>query len=186
MSMPKKSKRATIRVHGSRRKRMKTERILNAGCGDDLEFGTDFIDNKPFSNKVIKVDMDKDAFPYKDNTFDVLYSAYVINYLKDLPHFLSESYRILKPGGKIILVTVDPSYAIFLNSMKFSNVSWSHPWKSYHLFSKDHIAFWLDDAGFRDITARYGYVKIRKPSLKNSAFRLGTRLLGYKHAVLNK
>ncbi len=163
---------------------MKKEKILNAGCGDDLEFGTDFIDSVPFNDKVIKVNMDNGVFPYKDNTFDVVYSAYVVNYLKHFDHFLSECHRVLKPGGKIIIVTADPSYAIFLNSFRSSNVSWSYPWKSYHLFTKDHIIFWLDDQGFRGVTARYGYPKIRKPSLKNTSFRLGTKLLGYKHSII--
>jgi ubiquinone/menaquinone biosynthesis C-methylase UbiE len=43
--------------------------------------------------------------PFNDKTFNLIYSVEVIEHLKNPYHFISECYRILKPGGKLIIST---------------------------------------------------------------------------------
>lgn len=45
---------------------------------------------------------------FKDNAFDKICSSLLISYLKDPLFFLKECYRMLKPGGEIIVSTLKP------------------------------------------------------------------------------
>lgn len=50
--------------------------------------------------------VEKDRFPYPDNTFDVVIFAEIIEHMLNDPcAVLREIHRVLKPGGKIILTT---------------------------------------------------------------------------------
>lgn len=95
--------------------------ILDVGCGRG-EFINGFmtcgldsygIDREPTGSKVDKnvvikyADFEKGAFPFKDDYFDVVFSKSVIEHLFDPSTFISECYRVLKPGGRIIVMTPD-------------------------------------------------------------------------------
>ena len=54
-----------------------------------------------FSNKVIG---SAESLPFPDNSFDSVYCAFVWRNLNDSAKGLEEVYRILKPGGKFILL----------------------------------------------------------------------------------
>ncbi len=45
--------------------------------------------------------------PVKEDSFDVAVSVQVYEYIKDIPQVLNEMYRILKPGGRGIIVATD-------------------------------------------------------------------------------
>ena len=45
------------------------------------------------------------AMPFEDNTFDLVWSLESGEHMPDKNKFLAECYRVLKPGGKIILAT---------------------------------------------------------------------------------
>jgi demethylmenaquinone methyltransferase/2-methoxy-6-polyprenyl-1,4-benzoquinol methylase len=46
--------------------------------------------------------------PFPDNTFDVLYNSYMFDLLplEDMPIVLNEFRRVLKPGGRMVLVNM--------------------------------------------------------------------------------
>jgi SAM-dependent methyltransferase len=46
-----------------------------------------------------------EGFPFKDSTFDFVLSSNNIEYLEDPYCFVRESYRVLKPGGKLLIET---------------------------------------------------------------------------------
>mgnify|MGYP001177802522 CR=1 FL=1 len=89
--------------------------ILDAGCGNF--YYANII--KKASRNVICLDIvypEKDliqdnAFflgsvgklPYKDNTFDFIYCFSVIQFIDDDRAVIDEFYRVLKPGGKLLL-----------------------------------------------------------------------------------
>ena len=54
-----------------------------------------------FSNKVIG---SAESLPFPDNSFDSVYCAFVWRNLNDSAKGLEEVYRILRPGGKFILL----------------------------------------------------------------------------------
>ncbi|BAY22794.1 type 11 methyltransferase [Calothrix sp. NIES-2100] len=45
------------------------------------------------------------AMPFEDNTFDLVWSLESGEHMPDKTKFLQECYRVLKPGGKLIMVT---------------------------------------------------------------------------------
>lgn len=44
-------------------------------------------------------------FPYASNTFDIVHANQLFEHLHDTDRFLSEVFRVLKPGGELILCT---------------------------------------------------------------------------------
>ena len=53
------------------------------------------------------VNLDVGKLPYKSNSFDVVYSKSVIEHMIDPLSFVSESFRVLKPGGLLLILTPD-------------------------------------------------------------------------------
>ena len=50
--------------------------------------------------------------PLKSGTFDIVVSGLVLEHLRDLAAFLSEVYRVLRPGGRAVISAMHP--AMFL------------------------------------------------------------------------
>ncbi len=56
-----------------------------------------------------------DLSRFQDNTFDYVITFQVIEHVKDDHKFLKEANRVLKPGGKLILTTVNRKYSLSRN-----------------------------------------------------------------------
>ena len=52
-------------------------------------------------------DLETESIPFEDNYFDYIYSKSVIEHVYNSDNFLSETLRILKPGGKAIIMCPD-------------------------------------------------------------------------------
>ncbi len=71
------------------------------------------------------------SLPYQSNSFDFLYAIEVIEHLRNPYDFIKETFRIIRPGGKVILTTPNilnvPSRVSFLTKgffMLFPPVSY--------------------------------------------------------------
>jgi SAM-dependent methyltransferase len=66
---------------------------------------------------VKKCNLEKETFPYQENTFDFVFSKSVIEHMWDAEHFLREHGRVLKKGGVVLCLTPDwmSQYLIFYN-----------------------------------------------------------------------
>lgn len=87
----------------------KLGQILNAKQTWGIDIVTERL-NKAKKNgvRVVKHDISK-KFPFKANTFDVIHANQVIEHLWNSDLFLSEVYRVLKPGGYAIISTENAS-----------------------------------------------------------------------------
>jgi ubiquinone/menaquinone biosynthesis C-methylase UbiE len=100
------------------------KRLLEIGCGlgtDLLQFaragavatGVDLtpasieLVKKRFALEGIPVDAqvaDAEHLPFEDNTFDVIYSFGVLHHTPNTQKSIDEVYRVLKPGGRILIM----------------------------------------------------------------------------------
>ena len=99
------------------------EHFLDVGCGDGsfslllkdalkakevigIEISPKAIDVlKEKGIKAYQLDIDEQAFPFTNDSFDVVYCGEIIEHLFNPDHLLDEAYRILKPGGKCMITT---------------------------------------------------------------------------------
>lgn len=113
--------------------------------GADIEAGDTAVLN---TIPVKYFDLEKEPFPYPDNTFDVVFSKSVIEHIYDPAHFLSEQKRILKPGGKIIVLTPD-----WMTQLKIFWNDYTHK-RPYTWLGLRHA---LVSFGFTNVTCKVFY-----------------------------
>jgi SAM-dependent methyltransferase len=133
-------------------------RILNAGSGNDT-YGTDFIDLYPGNPGVLKCNLDVDRFPYADNTFDEVYSQCVFEHLIDRSNFMKECHRVLKPNGKLVIITDNAAYLgfhIFGVAMDHKYISlYGDKDTHYSLFTPYHLKNFAKRYGFENDSVTY-------------------------------
>ena len=85
-------------------KGFKGQGVEVAGC--DISVASEEaceIESIPFR----RVDFVKNKLPYKENSFDVVYSKSVIEHMPEALSFVNECRRVLKPGGLFMALTPD-------------------------------------------------------------------------------
>ncbi len=143
----------------------KKAKIVDLGCNngdwslkvgekiktDDIH-GLDFVQQfvkiaKKKGIKAVQGDLTK-KLPFKDNTFDVVHSNQTIEHLIDVDNFITEVYRILKPGGYAVVSTENLSswhniFALIIGWQAFSQ----HISKRYHIGNPMSPHFGADQHG---------------------------------------
>jgi SAM-dependent methyltransferase len=104
-------------------------KILDVGCGVNKFEGAVGLDNNPRTSADVIHDLGNLPYPFPDNEFDLIVSRHVIEHVPDVMAFVTELYRIAKPGGRIRLVTphytnpdwpTDPTHRNHFNSYSFN------------------------------------------------------------------
>jgi len=107
--------------------------VLEVGCGmgtdsrsisrheaDIVSLDLSF-DNVAFALKGMQVfdlkgrgvNADAEKLPFKDGTFDVVYSFGVLHHTPDTQRAINEVYRVLKPNGKCVIMLYHKGYAYY-------------------------------------------------------------------------
>jgi demethylmenaquinone methyltransferase/2-methoxy-6-polyprenyl-1,4-benzoquinol methylase len=63
---------------------------------------------EPYGRRVAWMGADALALPYADESFDAVASGYLMRNVIDIPRALAEQHRVLKPGGRIVILDTSP------------------------------------------------------------------------------
>ncbi len=123
--------------------RVAAQRVLDYGCGSG--YGSAML--APGCQSVEGVDVSPDAIahaqetypapnlrfsliepsatlPFETHTFDWVVSFQVIEHVRNVPQYLDEIVRVLRPGGGLIIATPDRATRLF---------AWQKPWNRWHV-----------------------------------------------------
>lgn len=132
-------------------------RILDVGCGINKYPGSIGIDVNPRTRADVICDLDKHPYPFRDGSFDELRAIHVIEHVSDVLKTMEEFHRLVRPGGRLFLVT--PHYTDFS--------SFCDPTHRWHLNSYSLRYFGEDNAGYAYYTrARFREISVRVKLLK--------------------
>ncbi len=127
-------------------------KILDVGCGRKKYPGSIGLDRNPAGDADVLADLDHFPFPFRDRTFDRIRAIHVIEHVADVIRTMEEFHRMLRPGGRVVLVT--PHYTDFS--------SFCDPTHRWHLNSFSFRYFGDDNAGF----GYYSPVRFREISVR--------------------
>src|SRR5687767_7791913 len=134
-------------------------RKLHVGCGGNFLDSWLNSDLVPDNEKIATLDASK-PFPLPTATFDYVYSEHIIEHLSFAQqlNFLNESYRILKPGGKIRIATPDFDFLAQLAGSKKSEFETEYLKWNFQAFLK-YIPSQLVDAANLDVYVINNYFR---------------------------
>lgn len=115
---------------------------------------------------VYDVDLNQ-RFPFEENSIDVVISIQVIEHLYDLDNFVSEIYRVLKPGGYSIISTENLASLHNIFALLLGNQPYTGP----HLSKKFAI-------GHHPLNPSLQKLYEEKPYMKSTPFH--TKVMTYR------
>ncbi|MCL6508754.1 MAG: methyltransferase domain-containing protein [Bryobacteraceae bacterium] len=129
-----------------------SRRILDVGCGINKYPGAIGIDRNPRSRADVLCDLDRSAYPFAAETFDEIRAVHVIEHVADVIRTMEEFWRLLRPGGRLLVVT--PHYTDF-SSFCDPTHRWHLTSFSFRYFGEDHGGFgYYTPVRFREISVR--------------------------------
>lgn len=156
-------------------------RILNIGCGSQT-YGTDFVDTYPSRPEIRKCAIGMESLPYPDNTFDEVYSRCLLEHTKNVFDALEEMVRVLKPSGRLVVITDNAGYLFFHILTPHGNYFKKRDDRHYALFQKEHLRNILKTLNLKVESIKYVDWEWKKPvhiSLANWILRRIKPTLGY-------
>ncbi len=92
--------------------------------------------------KIHQADLKKEKLPFENDAFDVVYHKSLIEHFSSPHHLMTETYRVLKPGGKVVILTPD-----WVSTMKvfYEDITHCRPY---------------DTTAIRDTLTMYGFKNI--------------------------
>ena len=113
-------------------------RTLDVGCGINKYPGSIGIDVNPRTKADVVCNLDHFPYPFRDGAFTEIRAIHVIEHVADVIKMLEEFYRLLEPGGMVVIAT--PHYTDFS--------SFCDPTHRWHLNSYSLRYFGERNAGY--------------------------------------
>jgi SAM-dependent methyltransferase len=104
-------------------------KVLDVGCGWNKTPGAIGIDSNAKTHADVIHDLGSTPYPFPDNEFDQIICRHIAEHVPDVMAFITELYRIAKPGGRILITTphysnpdwpTDPTHRNHFNSYSFN------------------------------------------------------------------
>ncbi len=87
-----------------------------------------------------------ESLPLAAGELDVAVMCLVLHFVVDPPRAFAEVHRVLKPGGRLLIVDFTP------HEREHYTVEMGHVWQG---FDESQLRAWLHDAGFPDVRHRH-------------------------------
>lgn len=153
---------------------------LDFGCGDgffaQLVFGDNFIDcgldleseknKEALKSKAYKnvIPYDGKIIPFKDNHFHTVISNCVFEHIPNIQLSVTEIFRVLKPGGYLIMSAMTNKWEQYLFGAKIFGAWYRsfmrHRQNHFNLFTEEKWAKIFRTAGFR-VKKKNGYLSAK-------------------------
>jgi len=134
-----------------------------------LQVGRKKIEKLKLNNTIEMVYGDSENIPFENNSFDAITVAFGVRNFEDLEKGLSEIFRVLKPGGKfVVLETSIPTKSPFKQGYTFYSTKILPIIGK--VFSKDKVAYkYLSDSAasfpygeaFNNILQKIGFIDVK-------------------------
>src|SRR5512132_4107683 len=85
------------------------KKILDVGCGRNKHPGAIGLDSNSRTDADVVHDLGDIPYPFAEDEFDEVIGNHVIEHVPDVMAFVSELYRVTRPGGRIRILT--PHYS---------------------------------------------------------------------------
>lgn len=146
----------------NRFKMRRGDKLLDVGCGrgdflkgfKDLGLDVCGLDNEKSHSQMLKdievkyANIENEPFPFESHIFNVVFSKSVIEHLFNPENFMRECYRILKPGGRITIMTPD-----WISQMKIFFDDYTHRQPYTVTAIKDILSIF----GFKEVSSELFY-----------------------------
>ena len=86
-------------------KRLNPEKIVGIDISHEmLEIGRKKILKKDLKDKIEMIKADSEDLPFEDGSFDAVTASFGVRNFENLEKGLAENFRVLRPGGKIVIL----------------------------------------------------------------------------------
>lgn len=136
-----------------------------------LQVGHEKIVKAGLSDKIELRQADSAALPFEDNSFDAVTVAFGVRNFQDLEKGLSEMHRVLKPGGKLIVLEFSRPHNLVFKGLYSFYMNVITPAMG-NLFSKNKEAYSYLNKSAKVFPERNDFVKILNGvHFKNTLFK---------------
>jgi demethylmenaquinone methyltransferase/2-methoxy-6-polyprenyl-1,4-benzoquinol methylase len=167
-------------------KQLKTPSIIGIDISDGmLELGRKKIKSLGFENNITLHNGDSEAIKHPDNTFDAVTVAFGVRNFQNLELGLSEILRVLKPGGKLVVLEFSRPKNALVKRIYDAYMKFITP-KVGHLVSNNREAYAYLDESIRKFPEGQRFTKLMdqigydKPYFKTLSFGICTIYCGSK------
>jgi len=130
-----------------------------------LELGRKKIDKEGLTDKIELFAGDSETINYRENTFDAVMVAFGVRNFENLENGLAEMYRVLTPGGRLIVLefskprrkAVKSFYKLYMGIVAPQVARWFKQNKEAYLYLSESANAFPDRHLFTDILKKTGF-----------------------------
>jgi len=117
------------------------EKIIGVDISEGmLSVGREKLTKKNLTNKIELLSGDSEILPFEDNFFDAVIVSFGVRNFENLEKGLSDMLRVLKPGGKVVILEFSKPKSFPFKQIYQFYFQWILP-KIGKLISKNHAAY---------------------------------------------